>query len=31
MGEVILPEPLDWCKIFIDNKLNGNLILNVDA
>jgi hypothetical protein len=32
MGEVvILPEPLDWCTIFIDNKLNGNVILNVSA
>jgi len=28
---VILPKPLDWCKMFIDNKLNGNVILNVSA
>jgi len=32
MGEdVILPELLNWFKIFIDNQLNGNLILNVSA
>jgi len=32
MGEVVIfPEPLDWCKIVIDNKLNCNVILNVSA
>jgi len=32
MGDdVTLPEPLNWFKIFIDNQLNGNLILNVSA
>jgi len=26
MGEVVIfPGSLDWCKIVIDNKLNGNV------
>jgi hypothetical protein len=29
--DVILSEPLDWCKLFVDNKLKGKLILNVSA